>query len=376
MKKTISWVSLIMAMIFCAGCADTAMAVKINGEDVRAGEYLYTMLFQSMSAANAALTEEFPDLDTDADDFDYYSQTIGGVTYSDWIINDSIDRMKKRAAYGELFDTLGLTLTAEETQNISDYADYMWEYEDPYIAYYGISQSTWGLYYESFGIGKASYAAILTGDTKAERAFHALYDEEGSEAVPASEIEAEYGSQYLRVRVLEIEIDEETPEAGKNLLKETAESYASRLATGESFLAISYDYEKLLLDQLPEDERDEDDYTYLDEEYEEMEENDLDEQMSSDDTSYGGEEGLEKIKALSVGEAVVIEGEDEDVIYVVQKLNLLEREDWYEEARENILHTLKGDEFDEKIAAIAANYTAVRNEAAIARYLPEKMVEY
>jgi hypothetical protein len=79
----------------------------------------------------------------------------------------------------------------------------------------------------------------------------------------------------------------------------------------------------------------------------------------------------EIFEKCKVGETTIIE--DDEVYYVVQRLDLLERTDLLESNYNSILYELKEDDFNQKMKEYAKTITFVKNEDAYNRYDPEKL---
>ena len=73
------------SVLTLSGCSQSvSRAMTVNGEDIPAGIYI---LYSGHAYADATqkLKEEQPDLDTSADGFDYYNQTVDGISFADYV---------------------------------------------------------------------------------------------------------------------------------------------------------------------------------------------------------------------------------------------------------------------------------------------------
>lgn len=371
-----------------AGCADTGTALTIDGNGIAAGEYIYTQ-FTALSSALSKFREENPDLDTTVIGFDYYKYTVEGIPFRDWVVNETVNICKRRETYSKLFDKLGLEFTAEEKSEHKTAVSNTWNVEDSYLAYYGIDFKTWGAYYESVGISKASFQKVYEKDAKSEKVFHAYYDKGGVKEISDEELLNELKNNYARYRIITINLTDAddnalTDTAAISELDSLAESYRERLEAGELFSVVSADYELFLeeRDREAHPEEYEDEVGNLDEEEteetegteetEEVEdENDYD-YLSAKTSTSPSEEVIAHIFGMETGKVDVYKAET--AYYVIMKLDVTERMEWLEEYRENLIHGLKSAEMLTQVDETAETLTLVKNQAALDRYEPKKLL--
>ncbi len=364
---------VILSMTACGG--NTAVALKANGNDVSAGEYILTQL-SANSNAMSKFTELYPDVDTSAEDFDYYKQELEGVSFRDWVVNDTIETIKTRMVYSNMFDELGLSFTDEEKADIKASVNSTWDTEDSTLAYYGIDFKTWGLFYESFGAGKESYRKVYTDSQKVEKVFHAIYDTDGTKPVAETDVKVKYEEMYARYRMIKMELKdgadaEITDEAALKALEDMGLDYAARISAGESFTAVKADYTAYVAEQKrlanPDEEAEEDETEGAEETAVDENTNDV---IVKNDSKTPSEEIVKKIFGMAVNKPELYKAED--AYYVLVRLDLAERDDWYQTYREAVLHEMKGQELIDDVKARAEEIIVEKNEAAIKRYDPKK----
>jgi len=445
MKTRITAIIIAAAMILgLSACADTRSALTMNGDEVRAGEYIY-MQIQAAQEGAALFREANPEVDFFAADFNYFNQTLDGKRFSNWVNDRAVEMLKEYKAGEMLFKELGLVITSDEELAIRYSVESFWATgnEDNALGRHGLTYDTWGEFYEDIGIGKDSLASILTYGLMIDRAFMGLYSAEGTEPVEQEEIEAMIVEQYARFRMIEIDLVNINPENTLVLSEEEylemATEFAAMLNDGENFSNVydEYMFFIYLRDFAEEDDPFLDDYNDIfggdeeeppvdGDEEEPLVDGDEEEPLVDGDEEEppvdGDEEeapvdaagehdhnhdhihddpffnperdlGFDAVEnkgfpwnlpadanaflfEMQVGTAAVFRSLEKESIYVLQRLDILEREDWFdEETLENMLFELKEDEMQERLDAKAALVTVVLNDTAIRRYKPETAVK-
>ena len=77
-----------------SGCADVSYACVIDGETIPAGVYILYSGYALNDAENK-LAEEQPDLDTSAEGFDYYAQTVSGMSFGEYVKQETVNYCKR-----------------------------------------------------------------------------------------------------------------------------------------------------------------------------------------------------------------------------------------------------------------------------------------
>lgn len=388
-KRFIGVILTAVLVVTASGCADTGIALTIDGNDLKAGEYIYTQ-FTALGSALSKFEEEYPDLDTTVVGFDYYKYNIEGVPFRDWVVNETVNICAKCEAYAKLFNELGLEFTDEEKNEHKTTANNAWTVEDSYLSYYGIDFSTWGAYYESVGISKSSFQRAYENDAKAEKVFHAYYDKGGEFEVSEETLLVKFAEEYARYRMLSIELTDAdgnalTDTAAINELEDLAESYKNRIASGEKFSVISEDYDTFLeqrdREAHPENYEEDEAIGNLDEEEADEEAEETAEEETGDiiydklitkASTSPSEEIVAHIFGMEMEKPEVYK--TEDAYYVIVRSDITEREDWFESYRETLLHLIKSEEMLDKATALAETLSIEKNQAALDRYEPKKLM--
>lgn len=384
MKKSLKRVlttALCGAMILSASACgtETRTALTIDCEEISAGIYIYYQM-SAVGEAQSILTEEQPDLDTSAEDFDITAYSVEGTPVSEWVKNKAIEECRKYVAINKKFDELGLSLTSDETSEINEYVTELWTEENLYAQYiYGVDII--GEYYEKYGIGEQSFKNVYTLSYKEDKVFDAIYGEGGSLEVPMDEIEASVVEQYALVKYLEIEEGYD------------AQEYYAMLQDGKSFSEMKQAYDTAV--ELAEIEADMAEAEANGEEYdgilpEELvvtasEESEL-ETVIDKELPDPSEEFVEAVFKMEAGESTIIsvpnESTDEEgnnvttfTFYAATRLNIKDDEETFTGYCDTLLHDQKDEEFDESIKTDGAALSVTENSAAMDRYTVKNLLK-
>lgn len=380
-KKTVAAIlGGTLALTVC-GCGNSpSSALTIDGENVRAGIYIYYQM-SALDDAITVLEEEQPDLDMYAEDFVLEDQTVEGINIEEWVENKTVDYCRQYVAINKLFDEYGLSLSDEDTAQIKSTVNSVWTEENIYAQYiYGVD--VMGEYYESLGIGQESYKDVATANYKRSDIFEYLYKEGGSLEVSADELTAKVVSDYALVLSLEIDAEVGTPE-----------SYLEMLNGGMSFAEVHQTYNKDdalkgIEEDMAEAEANGTEYTgTLPEDLEVAlaDEADLKTIVAHDSTTPS-ESYVTEVFAMTAGEAKIItvsetttadDGTETTTFsyYLVKRLDISADEEVLDEYKDTALHELKDDEFDTTIETTGAAYSVIK-DSSIKKYTIEKLNRY
>ncbi len=362
------------------GCGNTtATALTIDGMDIRAGIYIYYQM-DALNSAAELLTEEQPELDMYAEDFSISDHTIEGIPADEWIKNKTIDYCREYVAVNKLFDEYGLSLTAEETSEINTYVSRIWTEENAYAQYiYGVDII--GDYYEKVGIGEQSYKDITATGYKQEAVFEYIYGEDGTQAVPAEEVDMQVAVNYALIKSFQIDPNVNSPQdyldmlnSGKSFAEvEQAYNLDDAIAGIEADMAAAEasgeEYTGLLPDEIQVALSDEADLTSV---------------VSVDD-QYPALDYVSTIFAMANGESKVVTAsnsstssmtgtETTDVdYYLVTRMDITADEATMSEYRSAALHDLKDEEFKATLKTTADGYSLTENAAAMKKYTVESL---
>ncbi|MCL2018146.1 MAG: hypothetical protein FWG70_00160 [Oscillospiraceae bacterium] len=389
----ITAVTMLFGVIGLSACADTRNALTADGEQIRAGEYIYEQIRAAQEGADM-FNRDNPEVDVYDENFDYFKHaSIDGKAFGDWVNDRTVEILRERRVAEIMFGELGLSLTMDDEIFIRNSVEsFRGSNED--LNRYSLDYGTWGEFYEDIGVGRESLTAIFTNDLMLERVFEAIYGENGTQEVSREEIDALLTADYARFRMIE-GMDGELSEEQLQELESTLEGYAARLNEGESFTAIYNSYSSYVNMRDEGFEEDTDDYGSdagdgvpteepTDPEAEpESDEPDFDGWEAADDNLHDLAEKRDSfyyippdvtafLFDMEINTAAIFRSEDFEATYLLQRLDVLEREDWFnEDVIKSLLLELKGDEMREKISVRADSVAITLNDAAIKRYKPE-----
>ena len=222
-KRAAALVLSVCTALTLPSCGEnTANAMKVDGEDIRAGIYL----FYATNAYSDAITvmmdngETFEDADTSkALRKKLDKADIDGVHADEWIQNKAVQYCQEMVAVNRDFDALGLKLSGEELAAI-----------DTQVAGY---MSGFASFFKETGISEESIRQICTSQYKREALWKAYYGEDGSEKVDPDVLFNHYADNHIRCKYIEMPLKDGEGNLlkadGKAEIEKMAEDYLARL---------------------------------------------------------------------------------------------------------------------------------------------------
>ncbi len=367
--KKLSAVAVTSAMaLSLASCGqDTTWGAKIDETELRAGIFIY---YQSdaFSRAYDYMTET---------DTDVMAITIDGMSTEDWVNDQAVKGMQEYVAVEKKFDELGLAFENKEEELAKANVEQWWEYVSDY--------------FEGIGVSQESYLDVVINNEKKAAIFGYYYGEGGEKEVAEDEIKTHLNDNFARIKYIDMPLKDGEGNLlksdGKAEIKAMAEEYIERMKNGEAFEDISDEYDEYYngLIEATTNEDDSADETAdntveinLGETTEETEENDelvLLGSVTSADYPVPSASVNEKVvgNAMTVGEYQLIE--EDEMYYIVYKMDLFADEEYYDYKKTDVLNELKGEEFDATITSWTEGQNVVVNDAAVKRYKVEKLNE-
>lgn len=380
-RFTAAVIACVMFVLTLAGCgSDTAVAATIDGSEIAAGVYIQYLL-EAYGDATDKIAEEQPELDMTAADFNVMTYTVEGKAVPDWIEEKALEKCKYLVAVEKYYDELGLSFTEEETTQINNHVASTWDDVNEYLAYYGINFDTMGKYYESLGVSRTSFKRVYTATYMKEAIFNKLYDEGGLEAVSKEEIDAYAQENYAIARYFEIELvdgtgEDVTTEEGLQILKDLGNTYVDDIASGKTMGEVKAKYDRYVKEQeiaAAMKEAEDAGEEYDGEKLEEIEivtvEDDTLEKLCLKTSTYPSEAFVEKLFSISEEKPVFFE--DEDAYYVMVRCSQADNYDKIEVQKGTIIHSIKDEAFEARIAERYAAYSVDTVQKSIERYSAE-----
>ncbi len=398
-KKIIAAIMAVTMLASIAGCADVTSMGTIDGREIKAGVYLW-FVNAAMDEAQTEVNEQLEALGTSSssiENFNFFDYKVQEKPFSQYVEERSMEFIKQHVGVQKKFEEMGLTITAEEKDEIKENAKDLWESE---MSYYGYSMGiTYGESYEAIGISRKSYETVQLVNKMRNKLFDAYYDTNGVSATDEKDINVYFNDNYGRFQIIQIDLEEgdgskiETDE-GKAIMKKLAQSYLDRLNKGEDYDTVYHDHEDYVAEQKKlAEEAEKDESASSDSSVTSSEATSTTSSAADDNNSSGSEDESEAahdhdfllgIEDTQPSEEFIEwafklkddEGgiyEDEDVYFVVVRKNLDERKDWYEKYRLEILHEMKDEEFDDLLNDYSKDLAVDFSDAAMDAYKPENI---
>lgn len=350
LKKIAAGLLSVVMMLALASCGENTSWIGKNGDtEIPAGVYLYYQIQAYYDATNQQ-TDKNTDL---------LKTTIEEKPAKDWINDKAVDYVKDYIATTNKFAELGLTLSDDDKAVIQKSTDDFWDQSKDMMTKNGISEDSMKL--------------IVTQSTMQDKIYTSYYYEGGTEEVSKQDINNALQDTYMRVKYIAIQLKD----GEGNLFKSTdkakamdmAEDYVKRAETKtfDSLIDEYTDYyTKLVKDATDADTTDklssksdtEGDYQY--------------EEVMNTDSKSPSENFVNTVKEKKPSDTPFIIQEDE-VYYVVQKLDITDREDLYNTYKDSMIYKLKGDEFLKLKDDWKASAQFEINEEAFKRYDPKNI---
>lgn len=199
-----------------AACgSNTAYAFTIDGEQVKAGLYIYYS-YVAYNEAITTLTEQNAEIDTTDDDV-VKDQIIDGVDTLTWIQNKAQTYCEEHVAVNKEYEAEGLVLTSEEISEIDASMESFWE--------------TNSEAFEENGISEASIREVIEYTYKASNLFLHYYEIDGKEGITEEEVHDYYVENNARVQYVRFNLVDgtgaELDDAGKKEIEEMVDDYLS-----------------------------------------------------------------------------------------------------------------------------------------------------
>ncbi len=362
-------VMMIFATIMITGCTPISLnkewAYKTDSQTLDIGVYIYSLDVAYQQAQSYA--EELDDYDeTTSDWLDLEITDDDGNTEvaRTWIKNEAKKMCLSYLVLDEQLEKYGATLDEDTLASADEQAETYWNVGQ-YADYGYIMPMSDDL--EPYGISLDSFAYCTTEySTKYEALFKALYEEGGDKEVTDSELTDYFTENYADYSYFSIDLYESTTdESGDSstvalsdeeieALTNELDGYAEELNSGTSYDDMIAEY---------------------------MEANELESDPSTsnvevlEDSSIG-DELVEALGELGSNEAATVKVGDDDsaVYYLIYKRDINDDIDDYindETSRENVLASMKSDEFADYIDELAESFECEENTSVIDKYKPE-----
>ena len=338
LTKRMLALGLALMLVLAAGCSakDTSWVVQSGEDTVPVGVYLVELMMGYNDAASQLPTAE-----------DILKESIGETPAPQYIADFAKAECGKLLAIRQEFAKRGLALGPEDEEQASTYTDYLYE----------MGQT----FYEANGVAKESVRYINDTTMMSLGLFNSIYGEGGEKAVPRADLEKEFASRYTRSQYVyfpkaDLTTGSPLPQEEIDASKEKAESYLKRAQAGEKISDLFYEVAK---EQDPANAG------------EKMEESQYDIYLENE---AGYFPPVFESTVLSAADNEVKLVEDEYYFYLIKKLPVLEGDpETIQPYLDNILQSMKYDEYTETLASWSQGMDIKYNNASLAAYTPAKL---
>ena len=383
-KKLLAALLVAVMALSLAGCGDTTWIAEVDGEAVPSGLYIYYQKEGYGDAVSTLYQENSDTMDylylyAYYQSYNYVEPSIfdtalsSGETVKEHINSYAMDMCKQAVVIDKLFDQLGLEISPEDQDRLDTQLRTAWSN----------SSESW----EKIGVSESSLKLALLADYKFDKVFDAYYEIGGLNGTTEEEIEAYFADNYARVKYMTFQfadsLDDAVDETRKNEQKELADSYLERLNNGESMDDIIAEHDALVAAENAEDSEDADAADEAEPETEETADGETAEVEDTEEDEYANESVFSKdatyptekfisyvFNNCNVGEYSIIQ--DDLCFYLVQRLDILEREGLYEDNRDSILSELFDSDYTTLINNTLKECSVTENANAVKRYKAEK----
>ena len=368
-KKIIAAALVLCIALSLVGCGDTTWIAEVDGVTVPSGLYIY---YQTEAYGDALYNL----YQTNSDNSNYlmayiYYYNYGyvdpalftasmsdGTTVEEYINTYALDMCKQYVVVDRLFNELGLEITADEQALIDNQVRNTWN----------SNGDSW----EKIGVSEDSLKIAVVSKIKEERVFDAYYEIGGLNGTTEEEIEAYFSDNYARIKYMTFTFAESMDDAVDSARKDEqfalANSYLDRANAGEDMNTLIAEHKAELAAENETDADDADDEVSVDDVEVDLYAN---ESILSKEATYPTEKFVNYVfNNCNIGEYTVIQ--DDLCFYLVQRLDILEREGLYDNYRDSILTELFDKDYTTLMNQRLAGYTVTENTKSIKRYTVEK----
>ena len=392
LKKIVSGalaVLLMMSLFLTAGCSTPKVAITVNDKDITMGEYLAYLYEAWYSVYYGGTTPlyYYEMYGTDVWELDYnYGEGDDKekLDLEDYLRQTAKDMAIRQVALEELMAKYDIKWDAEKEKEVDESLAKM---KDSDVIEYGFN--------------KASYVKAAKAISLNENAlFYGLYDKDGERAVSEKDIREYYDDNYLSYKAIEVKLlndkDEKLSDDQVKAKQELLEKYLKMYNESKDFDAVKAQYEKDTAEKKEEDKKDED---KKDEDKKEDDKKDEDKDDEKDEEeeevnnridttvdAIGDKAVSDAIKSVKIGQAEIKKfttTSGTPVLALILRMDPDEREkdydgddnketDYFEEQRNDILYSLKYEEFDKEVKEYVAKMDVKVNKTALRKAEPKK----
>lgn len=351
--KRILCIALAAIMILCfAGCSTPKVALTVDGKDYSTGEYLAYLLdgFQQGYYNGGLYYYEQQGYDIWSQTYTYESQQLELAEYLKAMTVDTIIRQK---AIENMMAEAGVTADEELVKQVQTQMIDM--VEESLLLEYGINKESYTKMCMAYYCNEASL-------------FLSRYDKDGSSPIPEEDVRKYFDDNYLSYKMISVGMmngEEEMSETEQKAITDELQKYLDLYEDGKTFNEVIAQYNY-------------DISTSSDKKLEELTDDDTRQNM---DAGTAEDEDLANaVKSVKEGEAKIVtykSGGTDLTAALIFRMDPEEGEGYdtyFEDSRESILYSIKGEEFDAEVQKVADALQYTVNERAYKMCDPKEFV--
>lgn len=368
-KKILVLMTVAVMALCLVGCGDTTWVMKADDTVINSGIYIYYQTQGYMEAVYTLASEDINYYYYYLYGYSLLDDTIDDQTVADYICEYALDMCKQMVVTDKLFNELGLELSDDTLAIIDNEVKTTWSSSSEHL--------------EELGISKASLEAVITSAYKEDMVFDAYYEIGGIKGTTEETINSYLEDEYARIKVIEFNFAESADDAidadVKQAQLDLANAYLDRANAGEDMNALIDEYSAYLASlEASEDEENQDEGEVVDdaEEVAEVEEDEdpyaNESIISVDSTSPSAKFVNYVFTTCNVGEYSLIQ--DDISFYLVQRLDMLEREDILEDYHDYIIKEIYDTDYTNLINSTLSGFSITENSKSLSRYTAENAI--
>lgn len=341
-----------MLITLCACHGKDETALTIEDEKITSALYLNALIECDSEARGrvdeqiaAAKENETENTEEAEEETDYYSQTIDGLKFADYVKAEALERCKEYVFYEKLIKDGTIKLEDAEITTAESYAEAYW-------AQYG-----YAYLYEPNGVSFETYKKAFVYTYYSNAYFNHLYKEGGEKEVSQKDLKANMLENYTLAYVLTATYEENSTDDQKAELKKKLEGYEKRLKDGEDFETIYLEYNGINPEEHTHEETTDgpkDQHATI------LADKDLESNYANAD--------FDSIYDLKFGETVIIENEGKTGLTLYVKLDISKDAYYLKALTDEILYEMKHEEFETFVKEQTKDYKVDENSFATDRF--------
>ncbi len=345
-------VAAVMLLSFAACGSTPKIAMTVDGKEYPTGEYLAYMVeaFQQVYVNGGLYYYEQQNVDVWAQEYTYGEKK---VTLEEYIKKMTVDTIIRQKALENMMAQAGVTPTEDSTKNVQEMVK-------------NASESA----LLSYGVSLQSYEAMCMAYYRNELSlFLSRYDKNGTTPVAETEIRKYFDDNYLSYKAITVKL---TDDKDKELSADEQKKITDKLQTYLDMYNKGTDFNKVIA------QYNYDNSTASDKKLETL--TDKDTRQNLEVQSADDEDFTDAIKSVKEGEAKLVTYKANGTALTAAIILRLDPEvgegyeTSFEDNRQNILLSLKFEEFNKEVDEVANKLTYSVDERAYKMCSPKEFV--